>query len=287
MKQIIKILFFLISISSAYADVLNIYSNKHTDILSIKQKNNVVFVLGFGGAEASPIAADCAFKTFMSHKDEYLTGSLLNMDTDLISYDIQNSDMRKVLIEVHKDILTIKDINTFGLCGLGINFLGNYTKISPKDNNKFEKKLNTLLELLTEKEKIELLNVPLNLDKLYTQSLKEYKQKNYSLIKDLLLNDGIYRYLSLFPISKINMPKYNDIAYFLQEAKAYHESIYLLEKILEKFPNRTVAYLNLGDAYWGLENKGKAIEAYQTYIKQMKENGKEKKIPKVVLERVK
>ncbi len=61
----------------------------------------------------------------------------------------------------------------------------------------------------------------------------------------------------------------------------------VLEKILEKFPNRTVAYLNLGDAYWGLDDKAKAKEAYQTYIKQMKESGKEKKIPQVVLERVK
>ena len=79
----------------------------------------------------------------------------------------------------------------------------------------------------------------------------------------------------------------NDIAFFLELTKNYNESIYLLEKILEKFPNRTVAYLNLGDAYWGLDDKTKAKEAYQTYIKQMKENGKEKKIPKVVLERVK
>lgn len=79
---------------------------------------------------------------------------------------------------------------------------------------------------------------------------------------------------------------YNDIAYYLQKSGANKESAYILEKILEKFPNRTVAYLNLGDAYWGLEDKVKAQKAYQTYIKQMKENGKEKKIPKVVLERV-
>lgn len=84
-----------------------------------------------------------------------------------------------------------------------------------------------------------------------------------------------------------NLASYNNIAYYLEQAKAYEEAVYLLEKILEKFPNRTVAYLNLGDAYWGLEDKVKAKKAYQTYIKQMKESGKEKKIPKVVLERVK
>ncbi|WP_324172520.1 tetratricopeptide repeat protein [Sulfurimonas sp.] len=94
-------------------------------------------------------------------------------------------------------------------------------------------------------------------------------------------------YFQNINLGKKNLIAYNNIAYYLEKAKAYPESIYLLEKILKKYPNRTVAYINLGDAYWGLKNKEKAKQAYSTYIKQMKEKGKERKIPKVVLERIK
>ncbi|WP_299256748.1 tetratricopeptide repeat protein [uncultured Aquimarina sp.] len=80
--------------------------------------------------------------------------------------------------------------------------------------------------------------------------------------------------------------KYNDIAYYLEQSKAYKEAVFLLEKIVKEAPKRTVAYINLGDAYWGLEEKEKAKEAYKTYIDQMKTNGKETKIPKRILERV-
>jgi tetratricopeptide (TPR) repeat protein len=82
------------------------------------------------------------------------------------------------------------------------------------------------------------------------------------------------------------LSKYNNIAYYLQKAGANKEAIFLLEKIVKKFPNRTVAYYNLGDAYWELGEKDKAIKAYTTYIEQMCNKGLQKKIPKEVLKRV-
>jgi hypothetical protein len=97
------------------------------------------------------------------------------------------------------------------------------------------------------------------------------------------------RYMSLlkkYPLSKENLTQYNDIAYYLEQSKAYKESIYLLEKIIEKYPERTVAYLNIADAYWGDNDKDKAIENYKIYISQMKENSKENKIPQKVFERI-
>ncbi|WP_378184182.1 hypothetical protein [Aquimarina sp. SS2-1] len=63
--------------------------------------------------------------------------------------------------------------------------------------------------------------------------------------------------------------------------------VFLLEKIVEEVPDRTVAYINLGDAYWGLQEKEKTQKAYNIYVEQMKTKGKETKIPKRVLERLK
>lgn len=86
------------------------------------------------------------------------------------------------------------------------------------------------------------------------------------------------------PLNTKTLQKYNDIAYYLQQANANDEAIFLLEKIIEKFPNRTVAYLNLADAYVGINETEKAKVNYEKYIDLMKKSGKETKIPKRVLE---
>lgn len=84
-----------------------------------------------------------------------------------------------------------------------------------------------------------------------------------------------------------NETKANDMAYYLEQSGAYSEAIFLLEEIIAAFPDRTVAYINLGDAYWGLGEQEKARGAYRTYISQMQEKDKASRIPDVVLLRVK
>ncbi len=105
----------------------------------------------------------------------------------------------------------------------------------------------------------------------------------WHLYLDIELLNNTTKYIPLTPKT---LTQYNNIAYYLQQAGANEEAVYLLEKIIKKFPKRTVAYLNLGDAYWELGEKEKACKAYTTYIEQMCAKGLQKKIPKKVLERV-
>jgi len=78
----------------------------------------------------------------------------------------------------------------------------------------------------------------------------------------------------------------NDIAYYFEKAGYYKEAAELLEAIIKFNPNRTVAYINLGDAYWGLDQKDKAKIAYVKYVELMRANEKESRIPQVVLNRI-
>jgi tetratricopeptide (TPR) repeat protein len=110
--------------------------------------------------------------------------------------------------------------------------------------------------------------------------MQKYKFKNIISISDINL------YLIQNILGNHNLVIYNNIAYYLQKAGANQEAVFLLEKIIEKFPNRTVAYYNLGDAYWELGEKDKATKAYTTYIEQMCDKGLQKKIPEEVLRRV-
>ncbi len=117
--------------------------------------------------------------------------------------------------------------------------------------------------------------VVLNLDDL----LKEIQYKNIFINNYYLVNSFLK-----YPLTTKTLQKYNDTAYYLQQVNANDEAIFLLEKIIEKFPNRTVAYLNLADAYNGINNKEKAKVNYEKYINLMKQENKENKIPKRVLE---
>jgi phenolic acid decarboxylase len=90
------------------------------------------------------------------------------------------------------------------------------------------------------------------------------------------------------PVTEETVEKYNNIGFFLGENDdAVFSGIYVLEKVIKAFPERTVAYLNLGDAYFKFEKLAKARAAYAQYIERMKRQGKEKKIPQRVLDRAK
>ena len=144
------------------------------------------------------------------------------------------------------------------------------------------------------------INKEIKLEKIQSQEfLNSYnkilhKYKNKENFKDDIENLIVYGekkckpkyYINNKYFFKKNINKSNDIAFFFEQAGAYQEAIYLLEKIIEKYPNRTVAYINLGDSYLKDGNKEKAIENYKIYVKQMKQKNKYKKIPKRVLELV-
>ncbi|QZT38992.1 hypothetical protein K5X82_08855 [Halosquirtibacter xylanolyticus] len=100
-------------------------------------------------------------------------------------------------------------------------------------------------------------------------------------------NFNIDYFKSTMTVDKKNVVSLNDIAYYLGKTKNYYISYMILENILTVYPKRMVAYINLGDAYWGYKKKEKAKKAYQQYITLMTKSGKTSLIPKRVYERVK
>lgn len=118
----------------------------------------------------------------------------------------------------------------------------------------------------------------------------EFLKKIPQLIKakKLILNiDDLKEYIEIEPLTAENVIDYNDIAFYNTSTKDGNmASIFLLNEIISNFPDRVVAYLNLGDSYWEINNKLKAKESYQKYINLMKIQGKDSsKIPKRVFER--
>jgi hypothetical protein len=85
------------------------------------------------------------------------------------------------------------------------------------------------------------------------------------------------------PVTIENVEQYNNIAFIIGLSNdGYYSSAYLLKYIISVIPSRTVAYLNLGDAYSGMQDSSEAKRMYLQYITLMRKDGKESKIPKRV-----
>jgi hypothetical protein len=94
-------------------------------------------------------------------------------------------------------------------------------------------------------------------------------------------------WLDYITISSENINKINDFAFKLENINPV-VSINVLQKILQKYPDRVVAYLNIANSYWNSGKKDQAIENYKTYLSLMKSQKKDlNKVPKYVRERIK
>ncbi|WP_122847452.1 tetratricopeptide repeat protein [Pseudomonas viridiflava] len=71
----------------------------------------------------------------------------------------------------------------------------------------------------------------------------------------------------------------NDVGFLFSESGHYAEAVELLRRVVLDNPDRKVAYLNLADAYWGMNKKVEARENYQKYHMLMLAAGKKIKLP--------
>jgi hypothetical protein len=85
-----------------------------------------------------------------------------------------------------------------------------------------------------------------------------------------------------------NVKNANDLAFYMINSSDYYGAGQILSAIVEKFPARVVAKLNLADAYWNIDGaRNQAKETYLKYLEQVKNLNEESRIPARVMERIK
>ncbi|KXU93635.1 hypothetical protein CR51_28800 [Caballeronia megalochromosomata] len=109
-------------------------------------------------------------------------------------------------------------------------------------------------------------------------------RKSVNKFIDLLATYDIYELADSIDPSSVE--DINNIAYFLSENNRSYDAIILLQKIVQEFPDRTVAKLNLADAYWNTHLDEQGIKMYKEYVAQMTARGLERKIPRHVIMRI-
>ncbi|WP_168238236.1 tetratricopeptide repeat protein [Chryseobacterium gallinarum] len=123
-------------------------------------------------------------------------------------------------------------------------------------------------------------------DNLY--SLLSCQKKLSDYVVSYKLSD-IEKMISEIPVRNNNVDKYNNLAYYLAQTKNGNQfAIIILKEIIQKYPHRTVAYLNLADSFWVAGDKEEASLNYKEYLSLMKAQKKDlNKIPRYVEERIK
>ena len=290
MKIINKISFIIVLMCSSIGnvqakDVIEIFENNNTSILILKNSSNFE-MLGYGGSIGTN--ADCVFFSKGKVYNNKFSGYLHDIDTSIVSYSVKETVKYEFKAVKVKDMVTIISSSTLDFCGINTIFEREYLKIPNKLLEKTEQAFIDLLEETKLQKNILEMLLTKQKNRVFFKSTLKQIEKTLKQKKDLKTynKEFFQKMLPQKPIEKKTLTTYNNIAYYLQKAGVNKEAVYLLEKILEKFPKRMVAYYNLGDAYWALGDKKKAKKAYSTYIKMMKAKGKEKRIPKVVKQRV-
>lgn len=117
------------------------------------------------------------------------------------------------------------------------------------------------------------------------------KNKMDSLFSKDSMNLKLIPYDLAYELSKIikneNVELINNFAFYAEKYGQPIPAIIILNGIIDKQPNRIVAYLNLADAYWDVKDFGSAKNKYKKYIELMREAGKGSKIPTKVFDRSK
>jgi tetratricopeptide (TPR) repeat protein len=95
------------------------------------------------------------------------------------------------------------------------------------------------------------------------------KSANVALFANIFTIDHAEEILRDYPVRKSNVPSLNNIAYYLEQMSITMPAIAILETVLDSFPDRDVAYLNLYDALTKMKLKTKAEKLYKQYLKLM------------------
>jgi hypothetical protein len=115
--------------------------------------------------------------------------------------------------------------------------------------------------------------------------LARLKDEDYEGIKAYLNPSRIGQLSRDFPIGGSNVVVYNDFGYALGQAGGNDLAYKILKAVELVSPDRMVLKLNIADVLWPSDKEMSKIY-YKKYVEFMCQAGKEKLIPRIVLDRI-
>lgn len=111
--------------------------------------------------------------------------------------------------------------------------------------------------------------------------------KNPSNLKNYIHGIPFYYPLEISEnLTVENVEGADNLVFYLSESGRTHDALQLLKAIVQKFPERVVAKLNLADAYWESQMIGPSKKMYASYVTEMRQLGKAGLIPSRAINRM-
>lgn len=275
MKMTIKkvsalLLFLFVNLPFAQAS-LGLYESKMGTIgLSALEGKYILIAIAGGQPTDAATAGNCVIAARLVEKNNKLIGVLIPFESSYFSHEQLSSEERSIVLEMKDNAIVLEDVDTLGICSLEVNFIDVYHKIS-KDSGNYKDNYLELLSLV------------------HDISMSKYREKD--LIGAI---ETAKPYAEDLPLEWLNEPRQgeklsefiNNYAFFLQRAGQPEAAIKLLKKLVGLKPNRTVAWLNLADAYWDAKQFTSARDCYAKYKRIMEEVNRGSAVPVRVHERL-
>ncbi len=258
--------FGVVAINNACSEeYLNVYNANYGSVAVYSNNlRNDVYAIGGAVPNGAATPADCFMRAQVkiTKTPDVYSGNLDAVSNRVIL--ISDSDVlgKKIFVQLMSGEVLIQRSDTNGICADGIDFTGKYTRVLPGSKD-FEEIFMGLLDLQ------------------YGEALNWNKVRNFKdairMLQDFFYDDN---YLNIHDVS--DRKKYNnaenDLGFFYQENGEDSVAISHFNAVVKRDPSRTVGWLNLGDSYWNINDKGNAIRCYQEYVKLMRKSSMEKKI---------
>lgn len=125
------------------------------------------------------------------------------------------------------------------------------------------------------------------------KAFNEIPKSSYDLFATYYTTDELTSFLYQIPnknedfdllVNTSNVVDLNNIGYFLEQANALEPARFMLEKVLRAYPEREVAYLNLGDVFYKMKDLNQASSNYKEYIRLMNKRNLSQKIPSRIVD---
>jgi hypothetical protein len=180
---------------------------------------------------------------------------------------------------VHTDTIVLEGQNLKYL-----NFQGTKQEFS---KSVFDDEQSPILREYPEDELTETRVISENLSAIHSEAVSLFKEGKRELAVTLLMDSAGKAFIDDITngkndITPDNVGIFNDLGYFLEQTGNAQDAMTILNAIIEVFPNRSVVYLNVGDAYRQIQHHEKMIENYRIYVEMMSDAGKKEKIPQYV-----
>jgi tetratricopeptide (TPR) repeat protein len=226
----------------------------------VKQGDEYSIIAITGGRpNGAATGGDCVIKALLHRKDSRLEGELQALTTGVSEYNERTAKGRQIRVSLNNDAtLRIDSIDDYDMCGLGVTFVNSYTRLQ-KGTEELESEFDALFDLV------------------YEDALSFYNRGQLDLaIKNLSPYVEAYevQWLKNGAGGSRQVRYVNDYGFFLQRAGASKDAVKILEKVVRVAPERTVAWLNLADAYWDSKHTDEAKAAYRRYLKLLGGNSR-------------